>query len=126
MLKYEYINKEWIVSPTARRVYRSAAVLSFMVFLPVIAVLFPGKIPASIPPILRSLLLIGVLGTAITAIGMEYFLLRFDKSYALKQLFWFCAIIFAPIGPALYCFLVYSRSAEFKVTQAGNASAPIR
>jgi len=114
MLKYEYINKEWIVSSTARRVYRSAAVLSFIVFLPVAAVLFPAEIPPSIRPILRSLVLIGVLGTATTAIGMEYFLLRFDNSHALKQLFWFCAIIVAPIGPALYCFLVYSRSPEFK------------
>jgi len=41
---------------------------------------------------------------------MEYFLFRFDDSGALKQVFWFCVMLFAPLGPALYCFLVYSRS----------------
>ncbi len=28
MLRYEYINKQWIVSPRARVVYRTAAALS--------------------------------------------------------------------------------------------------
>jgi hypothetical protein len=32
MLKYEYISKEWIVSPTAGRVYRASAVLSVALF----------------------------------------------------------------------------------------------
>jgi hypothetical protein len=126
MLRYEYIDKEWIVSPTARRVYRGAARLSFVLFVPMVAVLYYGGIPHLIRPVMRLLLLIGAAGTATTAIGMEYFLFRFDNSHALKQLFWFCAMFFLPIGPALYCFIVYSRSAEFKVTQAGHASEPIR
>jgi hypothetical protein len=28
--------------------------------------------------------------------------------------FWFCAMIFFPLGPALYCFVVYSRSNAIK------------
>jgi hypothetical protein len=32
MVKYEYINKEWIVSLTARRVYRVSAALSITLF----------------------------------------------------------------------------------------------
>ena len=41
---------------------------------------------------------------------MEYFLLGFDKSPVLKKLFWFCVMAFVPVGPPLYCFIVYSRS----------------
>jgi hypothetical protein len=53
---------------------------------------------------------LAVLGTALELVGMEYFLMRLDDSPALKQIFWFCALLFIPLGPALYCFLVYSRS----------------
>jgi len=42
MLKYEYINKEWIVSPTARRVYRASAALSVALFFSWWAILFVG------------------------------------------------------------------------------------
>lgn len=42
---------------------------------------------------------------------MEYFLFRFDDSPALKQILWFVVMLFVPLGPALYCFVVYSRSA---------------
>ena len=64
-----------------------------------------GPIPA-----LKQFLFVGVLATAINGAGMEFFLFRFDDSPAWKQILWFCALIFIPIGPALYCFLVYSRS----------------
>jgi len=43
-------------------------------------------------------------------IAMEYFLFGFDDSSALKKMFWFCVMLLPPLGPALYCFLVYSRS----------------
>ena len=110
MLKYDYINKEWIVSRTARRVYRASAMLSLLVF-PVLWVAISGSgMLDPLRPILRPLLLIGVIGTALTGLGMEYFLLRFDKSHPLKQVFWFCLLLVPPIGPALYTFLVYSRS----------------
>jgi hypothetical protein len=112
MLKYEYINKEWIVSPTARRVYRTAAVVSLTLFVPLVAALLGGF--DAIRPFLRPLVFIGVLGTATNLVGMEYFLARFDNSHALKQVFWFCALLFIPIGPALYCFSVYSHSDAIK------------
>jgi hypothetical protein len=106
MLRYEYVNKEWIVSPTARLVYRAAAVVSLTLFPAVMAV----QLLDSVRPFLKPLVFLAVLGTAINALGMEYFLIRFDSSRALKQIFWFCAMIFVPIGPAFYCFMVYSRS----------------
>jgi hypothetical protein len=109
MLKYEYINKEWIVSRTARSVYRAAAALSLLL-IPVLWIAIEGSMLGPLRLMLRPLLFIAVLGMAITVVGMEYFLFRFDTSHPLKQVLWFCAMVFAPIGPALYCFLVYSRS----------------
>ena len=58
MLKYEYINKQWIVSPTARRVYRISACLSIALFCGVFALLFEG-IPSSYAPLVKALLFAG-------------------------------------------------------------------
>jgi len=110
MLPYEYINKEWIVSPTAGRVYRASAALSVALFFGCCAILFVGGIPSTIALVLRPFLLAGVLGAAITFVGMEYFLFRFDDSHPLQQIVWFLVMLFPLLGPALYCFIVYSRS----------------
>ena len=99
------ITKQWIVSPTARLVYRTAAVVSLTLFP-----LLPGLLFDPRRLILGALLFLAVLGTAINAVGMENFLIRFDNSPAWRQVFWFCAMIFVPLGPALYGFVVYSRS----------------
>jgi hypothetical protein len=112
MLRYELINKEWIVSRTARSVYRASATLSMLLF-PVLWLAIESD--GTLGPFLRPLLFIGVLGMALKGLAMEYFLFRFDNSGPLKQIFWFCIMIFAPIGPALYCFLVYSRSDILKL-----------
>ena len=53
---------------------------------------------------------LGVLATAIIIVGMEFFLFRFDDQAPWKQIVWFCLMVFLPLGPALYCFVVYSRS----------------
>ena len=102
---YQHFSKEWIVSPTARRVYRVAAVGSMTLYVSLAALIVYGPIPA-----LKQFLFVGVLAAAINGTGMEFFLFRFDDSPAWKQILWFCALIFIPIGPVLYCFLVYSRS----------------
>ena len=121
MMKYEYISREWIVSVTARRVYRLAAVLS-VGLLPVLSVLLsqPGLADLS-RAIARPLLFTAVLAMALTLIGMEYFLFRFDDSHPLKQIFWFCVMLFLPIGPAVYCFVVYSNSPVVRATCADGA-----
>ena len=61
-------------------------------------------------PTLRPLLFVGVLGMAVTGLARVDYLLRFDDSHPLQQGFWFCRMLLAPLGPALYGFLVYSRS----------------
>jgi hypothetical protein len=118
MLKYEYISKEWIVSPTARRVYRASAALSVALFFGWWAILFVGGIPSTISPLVRLLLLAGVLGAGITFVGMEFFLLRFDDSHPLKQVVWFLLMLFPLLGAALYCFIEYSRSNVLKNSYA--------
>jgi hypothetical protein len=123
MLRYEYINKEWIVSPAARRVYRASACLSIALLLGWWIALFEGGIPPAFAPAARLLLLLGVLGAGITLIGMEYFLFRFDDSHPLKQIAWFCVMMFPLLGPALYCFIVYSRSNVVKSVCATQAAA---
>jgi hypothetical protein len=110
MLKYEYINKEWIVSPKACRVYRASATLSVALFFGWWAILVVGRVPETLAPVVKLLLLAGVLGAGITVVGMEFFLFRFDESHPLKQAIWFLVMFFPLLGAPLYCFVVYSRS----------------
>jgi hypothetical protein len=114
MMKYEYIKKEWIVSPTARRVYRASALLSLALFFGWWAILVVGRIPETLAPVVRLFLLVGVLGAGITIVGMEFFLFRFDDSHPLKQIFWFLVMLLPLLGAGLYCFMVYSRSDVLK------------
>ena len=109
MNHYEFIHKGMLVSPTARRTYRVAAVLSLTIFFSLPAVRIYGPIP-----ILKQLVFLGAAGIASTMVGMEVFLFRFDDSAAWKQILWFCLLLLIPIGPALYCFFVYSRSTAVK------------
>jgi hypothetical protein len=115
MVKYEYISKEWIVSLRARRVYRVSAALSIALFS---AILFVGGIPLAIAPLVKLLLFAGVLGAAITLVGMEFFLFRFDDSHPLKQVVWFLLMLLPLLGAPLYCLLVYSRSNVLKSSYA--------
>jgi hypothetical protein len=98
-----------------RRVYRAAAIVSLTLYPLLFAVIYDGPFP-----VLKHLLFTAVLATAINGVGMEFFLFGFDQSQAWKQVLWFCALIFIPIGAALYCFLVYSRSQA--VRTAGSSA----
>jgi hypothetical protein len=118
MLRNYYINKEWILSDTARLIYRVAASLSLVLFVLFIVVGFTGGVPESLVPTVKLLLLAGILGAAITMVAMEYFLFGFDNSSELKKVFWFCVLLFPPLGPPLYCFIVYSRSDAFNKKSA--------
>jgi len=113
MLPYEFINKEWIVLATARTVYRTAAYLSIMLFVLWCYTLSEG-VPRAFAPFVRVLVFAGVLGAGTVLIGMEYFLFRFDQSHAVKQIAWFCVMLFPLLGRATYCLIVYSRSSVVK------------
>jgi hypothetical protein len=122
MLRYECVPRWWIVSPAARLVYRAAAVLS----LTLLPLLMAAQLLDHVRPFLRVFIFLAVLGTALNVIGMEYFLFCFDDSPALKQVFWFCVMIFVPLGPALYCFIVYSRSALIRNGGKDRPEIPAR
>jgi len=109
MNHYEFIPKGLLVSPTARRVYRVTAALSLAIYLSLPDIWIKGSIPG-----LNQLLFLAVVGMAITLVGMEVFLFRFDDSAAWKQILRFCLMLFVPLGPALYCYLVYSESTAVK------------
>jgi hypothetical protein len=111
MLRYEFINKEWIVSPTACRIYRVSAGLSLLLFVIWwVALAGGGGIPPDLRPLARMLVFAGVVGAGVTIVGMEYFLFRFDNSHPLKQVLWFLIMLIPLVGAPLYCFIVYSRS----------------
>lgn len=114
MLKYEYLKKEWIISPTARRVYRASATLSVALFFSWWVILVVGRIPETLAPVVRLLLLAGAIGAGITLVGMEFFLFRFDESHPLQQVVWFLVMLLPLLGAPLYCFVVYSRSDALK------------
>jgi len=118
MLKYDYVKKEWIVSPTARRIYRISAYLSLALFFGICLTLFEGGISGPLAVVARWLFFAGALGAGITLVGMEFFLFRFDDSHPLKQMVWFCIMLVPLIGAALYCLIVYSRS---EMHGTGNA-----
>jgi hypothetical protein len=120
MLRNYYINKEWILSGTAKYIYRIAALFSLALFFMLVAVKFVGTIPDALLPVAKPILLLGVLGAGITMVAMEYFLFGFDSSPAFKKVFWFCVMCLPPLGPALYCFVVYSRSTLLDDRGAGG------
>jgi hypothetical protein len=122
MFRYEFINKEWLVSRAARAVYRTASCLSLVLVILVVAVELDYALLVAFRPFLRLAVLVGALGAATSLVGMEFFLVRFDDSRPFTQIFWFFAMVLtAPIGPALYCFLVYSRSTVVRSACAVSA-----
>lgn len=121
MLRYELVSPRLIVSRTAYRVYRVSACLSVLLFIGLFVVIAEGSVPEMIAPLAQPLLLVCVLGAACTIVGMEFFLFRFDNSHPLKQVLWFCVMLFPLLGPAFYCFVVYSRS---DVIKARDERAP--
>jgi hypothetical protein len=87
----------------ARVVYRTAAALSLLL-IPVLWVAFGGGMLGPLRPILRPLLFVGSARMALTGLGIEYFLLRFDDSHPLQQGFWFCRMLLAREDPLFTAF----------------------
>ena len=120
MLRNYYLNKEWMVSGAARHIYLVSASLSLGLFLLAIALPLAGEIPETVLPALKLLVLVCVLGAALTIIAMEYFLFGFDKSSPYKKVLWFGVMLLPLLGAPLYCFFVYLRSEAFKKAPPGD------
>lgn len=121
MLMNYFINREWILSTTARRIYRVSSTLTLLLLLTLIVLDLIGHIPDGLFPLVKLLLLLGVAGTAITLVAMEYFLFAFDTSPVFTKVFWFFAMLLPLLGPPLYCFFIYSRAAQLNDQFAKSA-----
>jgi hypothetical protein len=73
MLPYEFISREWIVSSTARRVYRVSAVLSVVLFLGWMVALSQGGISGALVPVIKFFFFLGVLGLESRSSGWNIF-----------------------------------------------------
>jgi len=118
---YLPINKDWIISRTARRVYLVCAILSFSligtVFASKMALLESGSPSLSASPgaavLVKFLLWPGILGTALLSTAMWYYWFEFDTSGWVRKAIWFGPLyIFFGFGPALYYFFVYRRNVD--------------
>ena len=80
------------------------------------------RIPEQLLPLLKMFMLLGILGTAVTLVAMEYFLFAFDRSSAFMKVFWFCAMLVPLLGLPLYCFFVYLRSEPVQKASAASST----
>src|SRR6266498_2345636 len=106
---YLAVDKKLIISSTACRLYRVSAWISLALLAAISAGCFSPNSSHWVGPIAQPLLMIGVLAYVSTTAAMEVFLFRFDESGAIKQIFWFLAMLVPLLGAPAYCLLVYSR-----------------
>jgi hypothetical protein len=132
---YPPITKSWIISRESRAVYFVCAVLALMFFGALFAILlamgFSGVSSLSAFPrvlsMARSALLPGVLGSAILSVAMWYFWFNFDRSWWGTKALWAVPLyLLVPIGPALYYFFVYLRSADVSSLTAASHDVRVR
>jgi hypothetical protein len=113
---YLPINRSWLFSPLAQRMYFASALLTLAfiaTFLGVRMAMVAAGTPALVAPasaVVRTLLYPEIAGVAVLWIGMWYFWFGFDSSHYLKKAMWFVLLGFlAPFGTILYYFFVYRR-----------------
>ena len=118
---YLPINRTWIVSRTARRLYLVCALAAFallgVIFAVRYALALSGVPSLAASPnaalVARVILWPAILGTALLTIAMWYFWFSFDNSGWLRKALWFLPLYFLlGVGPALYYFFVYRRNPD--------------
>ena len=116
-MRYYLISENWLISPRARRIYRWCAAIS-LPLLPSYILFFVlarlGMLTPFLESLLRLLLVLSIAATAVIWVAMEYFLFVIDESSGWAEIFWFLAMMFVGIGPALYVFFGYSRASCFR------------
>ena len=126
LLNHYYISRSWLISQNARRIYRTAAACSLLLIIVFVAddlkgyALFANEVMEQLG---RLMAFVGVLGTAITLVAMEYYFFTLDECGVWTKTLWFLVLCAVPIGTALYCFRVYSRSSYFRNTTADAESS---
>src|ERR1700675_4738947 len=113
---YLPINRSWLFSPIAQRVYLVCALCALALIATLIGIrmaMSASGARALTPPassLVRTLLYPEILGAALLWIAMWYFWFGFDPSHYLKKAVCFALLFFlAPFGTVLYYFVVYRR-----------------
>jgi hypothetical protein len=110
------INRPWVVSPGASRVYLASAVLTLLFYAGragISAALFVtsatwSNLPVTIELPLRLFLVLGMFGTAVLWVAMVYYWYSFDSySDGTKGLWLLVILTLGPIGTLVYYFAVY-------------------
>jgi hypothetical protein len=125
---YLPINKTWIISTAARRVYFACALAAFALFGVLIAsrAAMNASAATSLAAsplaalVVRFLLLPTIFGAALLTVAMWYFWFGFDNSSWLRKAIWFLPLYFLlALGPAFYYFFVYRRSPVIQRSMQG-------
>ena len=112
-----------MISRSARKVYRTGAILSLLIFAVPIVSAFNDSRNELVTSALRMGLFAGVAGAGLTIVAMQYFLFGFDKSSDVKRVLSFLLMIVPVIGAAIYCLTTYSRQVAADTSTAATANA---
>jgi hypothetical protein len=113
---YLPINRSWLFSGTARRIYFVSALLALALIATLLGVHMAmaaagtRALGPSASPVVRMLLFPEITGEAVLWVGMWYFWFGFDRSHYLKKAVWFVLLfLLVPFGTIFCYFLVYRR-----------------
>lgn len=116
---YLPINRSWIVSRSAQRVYAGCAIANFYLIAVFVGnqtaraengVRWLPNFPAA-AYLVKLLLWPGLIGTAVLAVAMWYFWFTFDPSPWATKTFWFLILFLGlALGPLLYYIFSYRKS----------------
>jgi hypothetical protein len=121
------INREFVISPAARRVYLGAALLTFTLFVCRIGTAMAlamaasswTDIPALVAVPLRLALIAGIFGAALLWVAMAYYWYGFDsRSDGVRGVWLLVLLALGPLGALIYFFAVY-RPRTRSVTPTG-------
>jgi hypothetical protein len=113
---YLPISSNWLFSKNAKRVYLASALLALCLIATLIGSRTAmraagiGRLTPTAAPLVRALLLPGILGAGVLWTGMWHFWFSFDRSHYLKKAIWFAILFFlVPLGTLAYYFFVYRK-----------------
>jgi hypothetical protein len=124
------VSESWLISPTAKKVYVASAVLTVFFFGVLMTIVFAAALAGGtlaqaplLASVLKALLFISLMGTALLWIGMWYFWYRFHPGSDMSKALWAAIILVSgPVGALLYFLAVYLRSPEVRERAKAQAA----
>ena len=125
-----YINREWLVSPRAQRVYLVCAGLTVAFFAIVAAALFLDEperalLFDSVPAVhllLAILVRAGLVGFVTLETAMAYFWWNFDRMGSVSKTLGVVLLALLPIGCFFYYLIFYRRGVSATMARAASVS----